>query len=86
MLMCSVVSPISLLQKMPLNKAPGPDFISAKHLLYADESLCFFLSLLFNMCIVHGFLSNSCLNTSIVPYAKTKMGIGLTHQTADLWQ
>ena len=40
--MCSVVLLTSLLQKLLLNKAPGPDFISAEHLLYADESLCFF--------------------------------------------
>jgi len=40
--MCSFVSLTSLLQKLPLNKAPGPDCISAEHLLYADESLRFF--------------------------------------------
>ena len=39
---CSFVSLASLLQKLPLNKAPGPDCISAEHLLYADESLRFF--------------------------------------------
>jgi len=38
-----------------LNKAPGPDCISAEHLLYAGESLRFFLSELFHMCIVHGY-------------------------------
>jgi len=38
MLMCSFVSLASLLQKLPLNKAPGPDCISAEHLLYTDES------------------------------------------------
>jgi len=42
MSMCSVVSLTSLLQKLPLNKAPGPDCMSAEHLLYAGESLCFF--------------------------------------------
>jgi len=43
--MYSFVSLTSLLQKLPLNKAPGPDCISAEHLQYADESLrfvCFF--------------------------------------------
>jgi len=40
--MCSFVSSTSLLQKLPLNKAPRPDCISAGHLLYADESLRFF--------------------------------------------
>ena len=42
--MCSFVSLASLLQKRPLNKAPGPDCISAEHLLYADESLNLFYS------------------------------------------
>jgi len=37
--MCSFVSLASLLQKLPLNKASGPDCISAEHLLYAQ---CFF--------------------------------------------
>jgi len=67
--MCSFVSLASLLQKLPLNKSPGPDCISAEHLLYADESLRFFLSKLFNMCIAHGYIPNSCLNT-IVPICK----------------
>jgi len=40
--MCSFVSLTSLLQKLPLNKSPGPDFISAEHLLYAGDSEFFF--------------------------------------------
>ena len=40
--LCSFVSLASLIQKLPLNKAPGPDCISAEYLLYADESLRFF--------------------------------------------
>ena len=54
--MCSFVSLPALLQKLPLNKSPGPDCISVEHLLYADESLRFFLSELFNMCIVRLFV------------------------------
>jgi len=46
--MRSFVSLTSLFQQLPLNKAPGPDCISAEHLLYAVESLRFFLSELFN--------------------------------------
>ena len=68
------VSLASLLQKLPLNKSPGPDCISAEHLLYADESLRFFLSELFSMCIVHRYIPNSCLNTTIVPIWKNKNG------------
>ena len=74
MVMCSFVSLASLLQKLPLNKAPGPDCVSAEHLLYADESLRFFLSELFNMCIVRRYMPNSCLNTTIVPICKNKNG------------
>ena len=40
--MCSFVSLSSLPQKLPLNKTPRPECISAEHLLYADESLRFF--------------------------------------------
>jgi len=57
-----------------LNKAPGHDCISVEQLLYADESLHFFLSDLFNMCIVHGYIPNSCLNTTIAPIYKNKNG------------
>ena len=72
--MCSFVFLGALLQKLPLNKSPGPDCISEEHLLYADESLRFFLSELFNMCIVHGYIPNSCLNTTIVLIYKNKNG------------
>ena len=40
--MCFFASLTPLLQKLPLNKAPGPDCISVEHLLHADESLRFF--------------------------------------------
>ena len=72
MLFCLLGSTSS---KADLNKSPGPDCISAEHLLYADESLhLFFLSELFNMCIVHGNIPNSCLNTTILPICKNKNG------------
>jgi len=74
MRICSFVSLALLLQKLPLNKAPGPDCISAEHLLYADESLRFFLSEQFSMCIVHRYIPNSCLNTTIAPICKNKNG------------
>ena len=61
--MCSFVSLASPLQKLPLNKAPGSDCISAEHLLYANESLRLFLSELFNMCIVHGYCSSAVAAT-----------------------
>ena len=44
------------------------------HLLYAEESLRFFLSELVDMCIVHRDIPNSCSNTTIVPICKNKNG------------
>jgi len=70
---CSVVLLTSLLQTQPLSKALGPDCVSAEH-LHAGESLCFLFSELFNMCIVHRYVLNSCLNTKIVPISKNKNG------------
>ena len=55
---CSLVSLVPLFQKLALNKAPGPGFISAEHLLYAGESLLFFL-VYYLMCIVHGILPST---------------------------
>ena len=57
--MCSFVSLASLLQKLRLNKSPGPDCISVEHLLYADESLRFF--------------SVNCLNRTIFMLHLTKL-------------
>ena len=71
---CSFVSLTSLFQKLPLSKSPGPDCISAEQLVYADESLHFFLYELFDMCIVHGYAPNSSLNTTVVPICKNKNG------------
>jgi len=34
--------------------------------------MSFFLSELFNMCIVHRYIPNLCLNTTIVPICKNK--------------
>jgi len=72
--MCSVVSLTLLLQRLPLNKRHQALILFLQqHLLYPGESL-FFLGLLFNMCVVHSLLPNSCLNTSIVPICKNKNG------------
>ena len=73
--MCSVVSLISLLQKLPLDKAPGL-IVFLLSTCCMQVNLCFFLSELFNMCIVHGlaYVPNSCLNITIVPICKNKNG------------
>jgi len=50
-----------------------------QHLLFWALAVCrwisaFFLSELFNMCIIHGYIPNSCLNTTISPICKNKNG------------
>ena len=55
--MCSVPVINVLLHMLSLSSANGPDQISAYHLpvCYADPSISFYLSCLFNMCIMHGY-------------------------------
>ena len=73
--MCSVVSLTSLLQKLPLNKAPGPGFISAEHLLYAGESRCFF-SVYCLICVLFTVSYPILASTQLwSPCAKTKIRI-----------
>ena len=57
----------SLLFKLPLNRACGNDNIFAEHIRYAHESIFFHLSVLFNACIIHGYIPKSFLATTIVP-------------------
>ena len=74
---CSFVSLTSLLQRLPLNKAPRPDCISAEHLLYADESLLF-LSVNCLICALFtGMYPILVWTQQQLPYAKTRMGICL---------
>ena len=71
---CSFVSLASLFQKLPLNKAPGPDCISAEHLLCADETLRFFSVNCLTCVLFTGIYPIPALNTTIVPICKNKNG------------
>ena len=74
MAMCSVVSLTSLLQKLHLNKAPGPD-------LFLQSSCCMQVNLyaFFSMyCLMYALFTVlyliPVLNTTIVPICKNKNG------------
>ena len=72
--------------KLPFNSAVGSDGISAEHICFADSTVALYLSLFFNMCILHGYIAKPCINTVIVPTVKNKNG---NHQIVvfiDLWQ
>ena len=61
--------------KLPFNSAVGSDGISAKHICFADSTVALYLSLFFNICILHGYIFKPCINTVIVPILKIRMVI-----------
>ena len=62
----------NLIKKLPLQKSAGADGITAEHLWYAYYCACIYLSVLFNLCVSHGFIPEDCLITDIVPILKCK--------------
>jgi len=46
--MCNIYK-LSLLYKLPLNRAAGEDGILAEHILHADSSVCNYLNRLFSV-------------------------------------
>ena len=51
----------NLIKKLPLQKSAGADGITAEHLRYAHYCVCIYLSVLFDLCMSHGFISEDCL-------------------------
>ena len=72
--MCDVSTIQSLMCKLPFNSAVGSDSISAEHICFANFTVALYLSLFFNMCILHGYIPKPCINTVIVPIVKNKNG------------
>ena len=76
MRMCSFVSWAALLQKLPLNKSPGPDCIS--HFLQStccmQMNLCVFFSVNCLTCVSFTGIYPIPVNTTIVPICKNKNG------------
>ena len=71
---CTLDSLGPLMYKLPLNCSAGADKISAEHLIYADFSIRFYLSALFNLCLSHGVIPSPCLDTILVPIVKNLNG------------
>ena len=71
---CDVAMLRPLLHKLPLRSATGIDNISAEHLSFADPCIVVYLSLYFNMCLMHGFIPSNCLETVINPILKNRNG------------
>ena len=65
--MCDVNTIQSLMCKQPFNSAVSSNSISAKHICFANSTVALYLSLFFNMCILHGYIPKPCINAVIVP-------------------
>ena len=72
--MCDLNTIQSLMCKLLFNSAVGSDGISAEHICFADSTVALYLSLFFNMCILHGYISKPCINIVILPILKNKNG------------
>ena len=64
----------SLLHKLPLRKAAGSDGLSAEHLIYADPVVCSAISIFINLCLIHGHIPRTCLDTVLTPIIKSRNG------------
>ena len=63
-----------ILNKLKCGKSSGPDGISAESLKFSHSRLYVLLSLCFSLCLTHGYLPKSLIETTIVPIVKNKWG------------
>ena len=63
-----------VINNMERGKAGALDGICAEHLLYSGDRLPVLLTLLFNMCILHGYLPPQMISTVLIPIIKNKSG------------
>ena len=59
-----------LLAKLPLNKATGPDQLTAEHLHFCETTVSAYISIFFNLCIKQGYFPKKCMDTVLVPIVK----------------
>ena len=64
----------NIVNKLKCGKSSGPDGISAESLKFSHSRLYVLLSLCFSLCLTHGYLPKSLIETTIVPIVKNKCG------------
>ena len=64
----------NIVNKLKCGKSSGPDGISAESLKFSYSWLYVLLSLCFSLCLTHGYLPKSVMETTIVPIVKNKCG------------
>ena len=62
------------IKKLKSGKSPGLDRLCAENCKYSCDRLYFMLSLLYNACLLHGYLPKEVLDTIICPIIKDKKG------------
>ena len=65
---------LDALRSLKSGVSPGPDGITTEHFKYAGPKLSVLFSLLFLSIFTHGYLPDSIMATTIVPYLKDKTG------------
>ena len=63
-----------IVSKLECGKYAGPDGISAECFKFSNTKIHVLLSLLFSMCLSHGYLPSTLIKTTIVPIVKNKSG------------
>ena len=61
-----------IVSKLECAKSAGPDGISAECFKFSNTNIHVLLSLLFSMCLSHGYLPSTLIKTKIVPIVKNK--------------
>ena len=62
------------IKKLEKNKACGLDGISSEHIIYAGDRLAVLLTMVYNACMIHGYLPPSMISSVLVPIIKDKAG------------
>ena len=69
--LCNVGLIQAQLPKLKRKRAPGLDNICTEHLIYSHPLISVHISMLFNVCLTHGFIPNRCIASVITSVVKS---------------
>ena len=70
--LCAMEDAKMLAQKLKSNSAAGLDGLQTEHIRLAHDIIYFHISILFNLCLTHNFLPDSCILSCITPIIKNQ--------------
>ncbi|CAH2085831.1 unnamed protein product [Euphydryas editha] len=70
----SVCEVNDVIRSMKRGRSPGCDGLSVEHLQYTIVRLSSVLSMLYNLCVSHGYLPDAMMMTVVVPIVKNRTG------------